>query len=223
MEKYKSAAAELFGTYCLVFAGTGAIISNELTNGQVTHVGIGLTFGLVVMAMIYSLGDISGAHLNPAVTLGFWMARKFPAPQVALYMGAQGLGAIAASATLRLILGAEHSMGVTQPANQIWQAFILEIVLSWILMFVILQVSTGSKEKGIMAGTAIGATVGFEALFGGPISGASMNPARSLGPALLAGNLSYLWIYLSAPCLGAGLAVLLCRWTRTGNCCGGDC
>jgi aquaporin Z len=201
-------AAEVLGTFALVFAGCGAIVAERLHPGTVTHVGISLVFGFVVMALVYALGDISGAHLNPAVTIGFAVARRFSWLQVLPYVIAQGIGAIAAAMLLKTLYPSSPTLGQTNPSDTVMQSFILEIVLTWLLMFVILRVSTGAKEKGIMAGAAVGATVGLDALFGGPICGASMNPARSLGPALIAGDLQHLWIYFAAPVMGAILAVL---------------
>ena len=203
--------SESIGTFALVFAGTGAMVVNEVAGGVVTHVGIALTFGLVIMVMIYSVGEISGAHFNPAVTLGFWIAGKFPGQQVGPYVLSQLSGALLGSVLLRLLFPMHATLGITVPAGSIMQSFVLEIVLTFLLMFVIINVATGSKEQGIMAGAAIGATVGLAALFGGPISGASMNPARSLAPALVTGQFQSQWIYLLAPCLGAGLAVLAYR------------
>src|SRR5947209_7052581 len=200
-------AAEVFATFALVFAGTGAVVIDAVTAGGVTHVGVGLTFGLVVMAMIYAVGDVSGAHLNPAVTLGFCLARKLPARCVLPYVASQMLGAFLASSILRLLFGNRASLGATFPAAGAWQSFGLEVVLTGILMFVILCVSTGPKEVGTMAGTAVGGVIALEALFAGPICGASMNPARSLAPAIVSGNLHALWVYLTAPVLGAIAAV----------------
>jgi len=201
--------AETFGTFALVFAGCGAIVVHE-TQGSVTHVGIALVFGLVVMALAYALGDVSGAHLNPAVTLGFAAARRFAWWEVIPYIVAQMLGATLAAMLLDYLFPYAQALGVTAPARDIPQSFILEVVMTWLLMFVILRVSTGAKEKGIMAGAAVGATVGLDALFGGPISGASMNPARSFGPAIFSGGyaLQTLWLYLTAPVVGAFLAVV---------------
>ncbi|QGJ72350.1 Aquaporin Z [Planctomycetales bacterium 10988] len=199
--------AEFLGTLILVFCGTGAIISQNVS-GEVTHVGISLTFGLVVMAMVYSFGDISGAHINPAVTIGFWVAGRFPFSQVIPYIFMQCLGAIAASGVWLWLYPDQSSYGSTQPRDAWWQAFGLELLLTWILMLVILRVSSGSKEKGIMAGAAIGAVVALEALFAGPLCGASMNPARSLGPAVAEGDFQHLWIYCVATTLGAILAVI---------------
>jgi aquaporin Z len=215
----KNLVAEFIGAFALVFAGTGAIVIDGVTGGGVTHVGVALTFGLVILAMIYTLGDISGAHFNPAVTVGFWLARRFPGRSVLPYITSQVLGAIAASVLLRILFPASLTLGATQPAGPAMQSFVLEIVLTAILMFVILGVSTGAREKGITAGIAIGAVIALEALFAGPICGASMNPARSLGPALVSNHLGELWIYLTAPVLGAGMAVLGCRCVREPGCC----
>ena len=215
----KQYVAEVFGTFALVFAGTGAIIVNDVSGGTITHVGIALTFGLVVMAMIYAVGEVSGAHLNPAVTIAFYAAGRLPAARVAPYILSQCAGALVASGVLRgLFTGHEH-LGATLPAGAWTQAFILEVLLTAILMFVILNVSTGAREKGLMAGAAVGAVVAFEALFAGPISGASMNPARSLGPAVVSGQLHHLWLYLAAPVIGAVLAVGGCRCVQPAGCC----
>jgi len=217
-------AAEAIATFSLVFAGTGAIIVNDQAEvgGAVTHVGIALTFGLVVTAMIYAVGDVSGAHLNPAVTIGFWGAGRFPLRDVLPYIGSQCLGAVAASGCLRLVFAGHATLGATLPAGSAGQSFVLEILLTAKLMFVILSVSTGAKEKGIMAGVAIGSVIALEALFAGPISGASMNPARSLGPALVSGHSTQLWIYLTAPPLGALLSILACRCVQEQDCCSRD-
>jgi aquaporin NIP len=215
-------AAEGFGAFALVFAGTGALIVNDQTGGAVSHVGVALTFGLIVLAMIYALGDVSGAHLNPAVTLGFFLARRFPISQVFPYLVSQSVGALAASGLLRLLFPAHGTLGTTVPAGSVTQSFVLEAVLTLLLMFVILSVSSGSQEKGLMAGVAVGAVIGLEALFAGPICGASMNPARSLAPALVSGQLHSLWIYLSAPVLGAALAVVGCRCVHERPCCCGQ-
>ncbi len=215
----KKLFAEAIGTFCLVFAGTGAIIIDEATRGTVSHVGVALTFGLVVLAMIYSVGDISGAHLNPAVTLGFFVARRFEARLVLPYIACQVLGALAASAILHLLFPLNTLLGATLPLGSSLQSFVLEFILTCILMFVILSVSTGAKEKGITAGIAIGGVIALEALFAGPICGASMNPARSLAPALLSRHLEHLWIYLVAPVIGAVAAVVSCRCVQEDGCC----
>jgi aquaporin Z len=215
----KAYLAESIGTFALVFAGTGAIVINDVSGGAVTHVGVALTFGLVVMAMIYTLGDVSGAHLNPAVSLGFWAAGRMSLRRLGCYVLSQCVGALVASAALRLLFAGHATLGATTPAGSAAQSFGLEVVLAFLLMFVILGVSTGAKERGIMAGAAIGAVIGFEALFAGPISGASMNPARSLAPALVAGQMEQLWIYLLAPVLGALGAVVACRCVQPVGCC----
>lgn len=215
----KPLLAEFIGTFALVFAGTGAIIINDVSGGMISHVGIALTFGMVVMAMIHALGDISGAHLNPAVSLGFVVAGRLPPGSLLPYVISQCLGAVSASLVLRLLFAGHASLGMTQPAGTAAQSFILECVLGFLLMFVILGVSTDAKEKGLMAGAAIGAVVATAALFAGPVSGASMNPARSLGPALVAGRPDGLWIYLLAPAIGAGLAVAACHCVRPSGCC----
>ena len=216
MKKY---GAEFVGTFALVFAGTGAIVINEMSGGAITHVGISLTFGLIVLAMIYALGDISGAHLNPAVSFGFFAARRFPLREVIPYVLSQCAGAFAASSILRFLFPKNATLGATLPAGSAMQSFVLELILTAMLMFVILSVSTGAAEKGITAGIAVGAVIALEAMFAGPICGASMNPARSLAPAVVSQHLSSLWIYLTAPALGALLAVVGCRCVREPSCC----
>lgn len=215
----KQLAAECFGAFILVFAGTGAIVINGETNGSVTHVGVALTFGLVVLALIYALGDVSGAHLNPAVTIGFWAAGRFPLRTVPWYILAQCVGALAASVVLRLLFLENVTLGATEPIGPPLRSFVLEAILTMILMFVVLSVSTGAKEKGLLAGVAVGAVIGLEALFAGPICGASMNPARSLGPALVSGRWEHVWIYLTAPVLGAVAAVGACCCVQQPGCC----
>ena len=216
MNKYCS---EFIGTFFLVFAGTGAIIINDLTDGQITHMGIALTFGLVVMAMIYSVGNVSGAHLNPAVTLGFLMSGRLEKQEALPFILSQFLGAILASLILRFMFLNHPTLGITVPSGSMYQAFSLEIILSFLLMFVVLNVSTGAKEKGIIDGVAVGSTIALEALFAGPITGASMNPARSLAPALISGNVQQVWIYLIAPVLGAVAACPFCRFIQGKECC----
>lgn len=219
----KKLLAESLGTFTLVFAGTGAIVINEASGGAIGHAGIALTFGLVVLAMIYTFGDVSGAHLNPAVTVAFAAARRFPWRDVPAYVAAQGVGGFAASALLRVLFPDNRTLGATLPAGAWSQSFILEIVLTAILMLTILSVSTGAKEKGTTAGIAIGSVIGLEAMFAGPICGASMNPIRSLAPAVVSGQVEHLWIYLAAPAFGALLAVPLCFGVRDPGCCGGAC
>jgi aquaporin Z len=215
----KKLISEFIGTFTLVFAGTGAIVINDVSGGAVSHVGVAMSFGLVVMAMIYTLGDISGAHLNPAVTLGFFAARRLERTLVLPYISSQFAGAIVASVVLFVLFPQHSTLGGTVPAGSNAQSLVLEGILTCILMFVILGVSTAEKEKGITAGIAVGSVVGLEALFAGPISGASMNPARSLAPALVSGNLGALWIYLIAPVLGALVAVLGCQCVHEKGCC----
>ena len=216
----KKLAAEFLGTFGLVFAGTGAIIINQASHGAISHVGIALTFGFVVLAMIYTFGDISGAHLNPAVTIGFWLARRFPLSSVGPYVITQCLGALVASALLHFLFPDNQALGATIPAGPDLQSFILEWVLTFFLMLAILHVSTGAQEKGITAGIVIGSVIALEALFAGPISGASMNPARSLGPAVVSGYFHHLWIYLAAPLAGSVMAVGACRCLQNPECCG---
>jgi len=216
----KKCIAEFIGTFTLVFAGCGAIVVDQMQPGSVGLLGIALAFGFAVMAMIYSLGEVSGAHFNPAVSFGFWRAGRLSAREMGAYALSQILGALIAIALLKFLFPVQTSLGLTLPASGFWlQSFILELLLTAVLMFVILSVSTGSKEKGIMAGLAIGVTVALGALFGGPISGASMNPARSLAPAVLSGHFEFLWIYLTAPFLGSLLAVLACKSCQKEGCC----
>ncbi|MFM8890792.1 MAG: MIP/aquaporin family protein [Planctomycetia bacterium] len=212
--------AEIFGTFTLVFAGTGAIVIDHASGGAVTHVGIALTFGLVVLALIYAIGDVSGCHLNPAVTLGFYAAGRIAGRVVVPYILAQCTGAVLASLVLRLLFPADATLGGTEPAGASMQSFVLEFLLTLILMFVILSVSARASSTGQLVGVAIGAVIALEALFAGPISGASMNPARSLGPALVSMRLEHLWLYLLAPILGAVASVALCRSVHGPGCCG---
>ena len=219
MKKY---FAEFVGTFALVFAGTGAIIIDETSGGTVSHVGIALTFGLIVLAMIYTLGDISGAHLNPAVTTGFWISRRLPGREVLPYVGSQCAGAFAASGLLRLLFAQNSLLGTTQPTGPALQSFVLELLLTAILMFAILGVSTGAREKGITAGIVVGSVIALEAMFAGPICGASMNPARSLAPALVSFHPQHLWIYITAPIVGTALGVFGCICVREEGCCARD-
>ncbi len=212
MKKY---VAEFIGTFAVVFCGTGAIIINEILPNSVSHAGIAITFGLIVMAMIYAVGGTSGAHMNPAVTIAFAANGSFAWTQTLQYIISQLSGAFAASLLLKFLFPQSMYLGATLPSGTAMQSFILEVVLMFFLMFVILQVSTGAKEQGMFAGIAIGSVVLLEAMFAGPVSGASMNPARSIAPALASGQLQHLWVYVSAPFLGAGLAVLIYRYIKT--------
>ncbi|WP_298318946.1 MIP/aquaporin family protein [uncultured Aquimarina sp.] len=211
--------SEVIGTFSMVFCGTGAMTINEITGGDVTHVGIAVTWGLVVMAMIYAFGDISGAHFNPAVTIAFAYAKKFEWKEVPKYIVAQCMGAIAASSILLFLFPESEFLGGTLPSFDDLRAFILELLLTYFLMLVIINVSTGSKEVGMMAGIAIGGVVLLEAMFAGPMTNASMNPARSLGPALLSGHWEHQWLYMIAPIIGAILAVMTCKLIKADNCC----
>jgi aquaporin Z len=192
MNKY---LAEIIGTFALVFCGTGAIVINQETAGVITHSGIAITFGLIVAAMIYTLGDISGAHLNPAVSVAFCIARVFPVKELIPYIISQAIGAFIASFTLHYLFPANATLGSTLPSG------------AASLMLVIMRVAKGSKEQGLFAGTAIGSVVLLEAMFAGPVCGASMNPIRSIAPAIVSGNTQSLWVYILAPSLGAIVAV----------------
>ena len=197
------------GTFALVFCGTGAVVVNEVVSGSVTHVGIAITFGLVVMSMIYAFGDKSGAHLNPAVTIAFVVAKLFGRREMVLYIISQCMGAIAASLVLRFLFPGSAFLGSTLPAGSAMQSLVLEFILTFFLMLVILNVAHGSKEQGLFAGIAIGGVVALAAMFAGPVSGASMNPARSLGPALISGNLQHIWIYVAGPVSGSVAATFV--------------
>ena len=222
IKKMKKYFSETIGTFGLVFCGTGAMTINEVTGGDVSHVGVAITWGLIVMAMIYAFGEISGAHFNPAVTIAFAYAKKFEWQEVPKYILAQCIGAIIASSILLFLFPNSEYLGGTLPSIDILRAFILELLLAYFLMLVIINVSTGSKEIGVMAGIAIGGVVLLEAMFAGPITKASMNPARSLGPALLSGYWEHQWLYFVAPVIGALLAVLTCKLVKPDNCCD-DC
>lgn len=211
MNRYLS---EFIGTFALVFVGTGAVIVNDTQGGAITHVGISIAFGLIIMVMIYAVGEISGAHFNPAVTVAFAVSQRFAWREVPAYIASQVAGALLGSVALLFLLPAHGTMGATIPAIGMGQAFVMEVILTFFLMFVIINVAIGAKEKGITAGLAIGGTVLLCAMFAGPVTGASMNPARSLGPALVSGAMTGLWIYLVAPFLGAVLAVLCWQWLR---------
>lgn len=211
MKKY---IAEAIGTFAIVFCGTGAIIINQEANGAITHVGIAITFGFIVMSMIYALGNISGAHFNPAVSIAFAIAKKFEVKQVLPYIISQLTGAFIASVTLHLLFPANQFLGATLPAGSEIQSFILELILTFFLMLVILNVAHGSKEQGMFAGLAIGSVVLLEAMFAGPICGASMNPARSIAPGIISMHVEHLWIYIIAPIAGAIITVFIWRYIK---------
>jgi MIP family channel proteins len=205
--------AETIGTFMLVFAGAGAVMVDAKTHA-LGHVGVAITFGLVIMAGIYAVGHISGAHFNPAVTLGFVLTRHFPPARAVAYWVAQLLGALAAAAILRGSLGNIAHVGATLPSGSQAQSFLWELVMTAFLMFVIMAVATDTRAVGEAAAIAIGGTIGLEAMFGGPISGASMNPARSIAPALVSGDLHALWLYIVAPLAGAAVGGLVYQFVR---------
>ena len=209
----RALVAEAIGTFALVFAGCGAIVVDAKTE-ELGHLGVALSFGLVIMVMIYALGHISGAHFNPAVTLAFALTRHFPWARAAAYWGAQLAGALLAAALLRGSLGDHAHDGATIPSGSQGQAFLWELVLTFFLMFVIMAVATDSRAVGEAAAIAIGGTVGLDALFGGPVTGASMNPARSFAPAVVSGDLHALWLYILAPAAGAALAGVMYQFVR---------
>lgn len=211
--------AEAIGTFALVLFGCSAIIINELHSNIITHLGISLVFGIIVMAVIYSVGNISGAHLNPAVTIGFLIAKRIKISKAIVYILAQLVGALTASFILKLGFPESTTLGATIPKVSWLFACIFEVILTFFLMFVILNVSTGHMEKGIMAGVAVGGTVFISALVGGPITGASMNPARSIGPAIFSLHITHLEIYIIAPILGAILASPFCKIIQGDECC----
>ena len=204
----------MLGTAALVFAGTGAIVANSVSGGALGHLGVSIAFGLVIMVMIYATSHISGAHFNPAVTLAFALTRHFPAARVAPYLVVQVVGALAGSLAVRFLIGNSGGLGVTHSTNGPLAGVITEAMLTSILMFVIMAVATDTRAVGQAAAIAIGGTVGLEALFAGPLTGASVNPARSLGPALVAGDYTDLWLYIVGPIIGAALGALMYQWLR---------
>ena len=211
MKKY---TAEFLATFAILFCGTGAMIVNEITHGAISHVGVAICWGLIVMVMIYAFGEISGAHMNPAVTIAFAINKSFPWSKVLPFIISQLLGAVSASWVLQFLFPTSTTLGATLPIGSALQSFVLEIILMFFLMLVILQVATGSKEQGMFAGIAIGSVVLLEAMFAGPISGASMNPARSLAPALVSTQTQHVWIYVTAPFVGALLAVITYQFLK---------
>lgn len=218
MKKY---IAETIGTFAMIFCGCGAMTINEITNGSISHVGVAVTWGLIVMCMIYAFGEISGAHFNPAITFGFAYAKKFPWKEVPKYIIAQAIGAFLACFILWFLFPESQTLGSTIPAEgfEPYRAFVLELILTFFLMLVIINVSIGSKEIGMMAGIAVGGVILLEAMFAGPMTKASMNPIRSLAPALVSGNLQHLWLYLTAPFVGAFLAIVSCAMVKDDMCC----
>ena len=209
MKKY---FAELIGTFALVFCGTGAIVINTQTHGQVGHIGIAFTFGLIVMAMIYCFGNISGAHFNPAVTLGFAVVGLFDKKEILPFVAAQLIGAFFATYTLHFLFPGDFLLGTTLPSGTEMQSLILEFILTFILMLVILFTSQGKKEIQHLAGLVIGGVILLEAMFAGPVCGASMNPARSIAPAVVTANLEHLWVYLAGPFSGALVAAFVWKF-----------
>ena len=206
--------AEGIGVYAIVTAGCGAIVVNSMT-GSLTHVGVALTFGMVVAVMIAAAGHLSGAHFNPAVTVAFALTRHFPWREVPLYATGQLLGAFLGAATLQVLFGPVAHLGATLPAGSAVQSLGLEVLLTAMLMFVIISVATDTRAVGQLAAIAIGATVALDALWGGPISGASMNPARSFGPALMAGVWANHWVYWLGPLVGASIGAFAYQVLRT--------
>lgn len=219
----KKYAAELLGTFGLVFIGTGAIVLNDVTAGAVSHLGISIAFGAAVTAMIYAFGSTSGAHINPAVSVAFWLSGHLERKQLLPYIASQLVGAVLASVLLWLLVPAHATLGATLPGIGVWQTFLLELLLSWALMQVIISLVTTTHKINRLAAVLIGSTVLLEAFVAGPFTGASMNPARSLGPALLSGQLQDLWLYLLAPIIGASIAIATCRATKGRACCTQGC
>ena len=220
MKKYY---AEFVSTSILIFIGCGAMVVDTVYDGTLTHLGVALTWGLVVMTMIYSIGNVSGAHMNPAVTVTFYLAKKFPKKDLLPYLAAQILGATFGALLLKVIFPLQELYGNTLISEKVPTigGFIVEVILSFILMFVIFNISTGHKEKGIMAGVAVGTAVAIDALVGGPITNASMNPARSLAPAIISGEFRDIWVYLTAPFIGMFLTIPTVQAIQREHCCEG--
>ena len=211
----RRAAAEGLAAFALVFAGCGAIVADAVYGGTLGTVGVSLVFGLIIMAMIYATGHLCGAHINPAVTVAFTITRHFPGRDAVAYIGAQLAGAaIAALVLLAIWPDKPADLGATLPSVGVGSAFVYELILTAFLMFVIMAVATDTRAVGASAAIAIGGTVGLDALFGGPVTGASMNPARSFGPALASGEWHQFWIYLAGPMLGAAVGAAAYQLVR---------
>ncbi|MGI9470835.1 MAG: MIP/aquaporin family protein [Rubripirellula sp.] len=211
--------AEFLSTFCLVLLGCGAMAVDSRT-GALTHVGVALSWGLIVMVMIYAVGGVSGAHMNPAVTIAFATQKKLPLKDVLGYVPAQCLGALCGALAIRAALGLDDAMlGATSVQLNLGlvAGMLIELVLTAILMFVVMGVSTGAKEETITAGIAVGATIALEAMVGGPLTKASMNPARSFGPAIASGDVSELWVYFVGPILGAIIGAIASQCIRAGK------
>lgn len=219
----KGYIAEAIGTFSLVFCGTGVIVINEFTGATMTHMCIAMTFGLIVMGMIVAFGEISGAHINPAVTIGFVFAKEVPWKEVPACCISQILGAFATGGILLFLFPENELLGSTLPQIDVLRIFIMEVPLTFFLMQVIINISTSSKEMGILAGIAIGGIVLLEALMACPITIASMNPGRSVSPAVVSGHLKYLWLYILATVIRALLAVTSCKLVKEYPCCDEDC
>lgn len=211
----RRAAAEALAAFALVFAGCGAIVANATYDAALGTVGIALVFGLVIMVMVYAIGHLSGAHINPAATIAFTLTRHFPAREAVAYIAAQCLGAICGALVLLAVWPSQPAdLGSTVPSVGVGSAVVYEAVLTAFLMFVIMAVATDTRAVGAAAAVAIGGTIGLDALFGGPVTGASMNPARSLGPALVSGTWTDFWVYVTGPVLGAGVGALAYQLVR---------
>ena len=209
MKKY---VAEFIGAFAIVFFGCGAVVVDTLKGGIIGHVGVNVAFGVIVAVMIYSFGNVSGAHFNPAVTIAFWAAGKLERQLIIPYVASQVLGGIAGAFMLMVIFPTTPTFGENVPAGTAFQAFALELIMTFFLMLIIHSVSTGHMEKGIMAGVAIGGYISIEGYIAGPFSSSSMNPARSIGPAIASGDYTLLWIFLTAPIIGAFLASMVRRY-----------
>jgi aquaporin NIP len=216
MVLWRRALAEAIAAFALVFAGCGAIVTDAQHAGALGAVGVSLVFGLIIMVMIYATGHLSGAHINPAVTLAFTLTRHFPGREAIAYIAAQLAGATAGALALAAVWTSKPAhLGATVPSVGAGSAFVYELVLTALLMFVIVAVATDTRAVGAAAAVAIGGTVGLDALFGGSVTGASMNPARSFGPALVSGTWTDFWVYVAGPVLGAAFGALAYQLIRT--------